>query len=93
MGMRVAMADKQPMKVIVGNKDVIECLEQALVEARAGTLVGVVVCGITAGDGLITGNQGWQAAVRDDVLFPWPRLLATVTAAYQDLLQGIDDWK
>lgn len=81
------------MKVIVGNKDVIECLEQALEEARAGTLVGVVVCGITAGDGLTSGNQGWHGAVRDDVPFPWPRLLTTVSAAYQDLVHGIEGWK
>ena len=75
------------MKVLIGNKDVIDSLEHALEEARAGRLIGVVICGI--GTDAETGEtgMGWDAAVREDAPFPYPRILASVATAYQDLLR------
>lgn len=82
------------MRVVIGNRCVIDALEDALAEAKSGNLVGVVICGITDGDGIETGSTGWQGGVKDDVLFPGPRLLASVAHAHSDLLRdGLDGWE
>ena len=82
------------MKVVIGNHCVVSALEEALAEAKAGTLVGVVICGVTDGDGVTTGSIGWQGGVKDDVAFPWPRLLASVAHAHSDLIRdGLDGWE
>lgn len=68
--------------VLDGNRDVIECLERALAEARNGDLVGVVVVGITA-----SSTQGHDWAYRDDAPFPFARLISGLADAQHVLLR------
>lgn len=81
-------------KVIKGNKDLIDLLEHALDEAKAGKLEAVVVIGCSGGDGLKTGGHGWAGAHRDDMVFPWARLQSAMDTAHMELLRdGTVDWR
>lgn len=77
------MDKPSPFRVILGNRDVVASLEFALEKAKAGSLVGVVLCGVFEdGEGR---DVGFHWAHRDDLEFPWPRLLTAVTDAQQNI--------
>lgn len=74
-------------KLMHGNRDLIEQLEEALAEAKEGKLVGVVICGIT-GEGC-----GWTGAYNEGIQYPWPRLLAALETARHELsTEGVEHW-
>lgn len=73
--------------VFHGSRDVIEVLEAAIEEAKAGRLQGVIVCGIGPE------GSGWQGAVNDGLEHTWARLQASVDTAQMELLRdGIVGW-
>lgn len=82
------MASPFQHKVIRGNKDLIDQLEDALAEAKAGNLEAVIIVGMTKGDGVKTGGCGWVAAYNNDMLFAWARLVAAIAMAYRDVLEA-----
>lgn len=70
-----------PFRLITGNRDVVASLEFALEQAKAGKLVGLVLCGVFEDE---HGRDiGFHWAHKDDLSFAWPRLLAAVTDAQQ----------
>ena len=77
-------------RLIPGGGDVVSQLEEALEHARSGTLVGIVICGITEIDGKPC--CGWSWAHRDDLYAPWARLSAILGLAHFELTkEGIDN--
>lgn len=80
--------------LVHGNKDLIEILEDALNEARAGNFEAVVIVGVTKGDGKTTGAFGWKGALNDDMLFAHPRLVAALHFCLHELAtQDLNTWK
>lgn len=69
----------RPFTAINGNKDVVSALEEALEEARAGRLVGIVLCGLYGEE------IGWGWAHKTGLPYPWPRLLSSVADAHHEL--------
>lgn len=85
----VAQVEPKPFvhKLVHGNKDMIELLEDALQRAKRGTLEGLIIIGCE------NGGSGWTGAFRDDMAFPWPRLQAAVDTAQHELLKdGVANW-
>lgn len=75
------------LNLIAGNGDVVGLLEEAAELARKGELVAVTICACTS-----SGNVGNQSAWKDDIEFPWSRLLASVADAQHRLLtEGLID--
>lgn len=83
------VADRPALSVVNGNADVIEALERALVQARSGELVGVVVCGIADVEG--QPFSGWTWAYRDGTFAAFARLLESVSTAQEQMVRdGLD---
>jgi len=84
------MANGAPeLRLIPGGGDMVEAVEDLLEQIREGTVVGVVLCGITEKDG---GSCGWTWAYKDGISCPWARLLAIVSTAQHDLVnEGLAD--
>lgn len=81
------------LSVVDGGADLIAVLEAAIDQVKAGTLVGVIVVGVTDGDGVNNGGCGWTGAVVDGTVYPWARLQAAVDTAHMELLRdGIAAW-
>lgn len=75
-------------KLIHGNKDVVEILEEAAGLAREGVIQGVIIVGVTPN------GSGWRGAVCDEVEWPWARLMAAVNTVQMELCRdGIVEWE
>lgn len=81
------MTDITPfLKLLKGGGEIVDTLEVAAEEARAGEIDGVIV--ITIGQG---NRIGWAWAHKDDTVLPWTRLVTAVAATQHDLIaNGLD---
>ena len=76
------------MQVLNGNGDVVQYLEKALEDAKAGTLVGVSMVRIESDNRI-----GWAHCWHPDVTPMFALLLAGLDCAKYDLLaNGLEDY-
>lgn len=80
------MAEPPKLTLVHGGKDMIETLEAAIADVKAGKITGVVLCTVEREEGGEP-SYWWRWAHHEDLPTPFGSLLGTITCAQHTLLQ------